>query len=288
CTGCIETEAIDFLVQHLQSGGLCIFCPTIPVIDLDGNPDPRLADLLDVRLTETIRPAGGRILDYGSRVVEFGVDDRVGIDGWLFAHDFPAGSDVLATHADHSLAAAVPTQKGKAIVVGFDPAYTSAGTQRFWMDTLNGALGLEPTVRCEGAWHHALRRRSDTTSFLTVINLNGTSDSSRLIVDAAIPDSEAVELDLELGAHEARCLIFNTRLGKHRLLYTTSELTPLNKARSVFRLRGHCGTSGVLAFAEPVTVDINGRSIASQAENGHHIVRYVHEKTPSVARLNTE
>jgi hypothetical protein len=286
-TGCLERETIDYLVRHLDAGGGCLFCPTIPVMDLDGCPDTRLAERLGVRLAETIRPAGGRPIDYGSRVVELSDGEKVGIDGWLFSHEFPTGSEVLATHDGKALAARLPAAKGKAAVAGFDPVYTSAGTQRFWLAALR-ALGIEPAIRHEGAWHHALLRRSGSVTFLTVMNLTGTSEPGRIILKRPVEGLEALEFDIELGAHETRCLVLNVRLGDQQLIYTTSELTPLDGTRSAFRLRGHAGTRGELAFDRPVTVELNGRPVRSQAENGRHVIRYVHEQTTLEARLYDE
>ena len=62
CTGSLEREAVEYLLRHLDSGGGCLFFPTIPVCDLTGRPDTRLADRLQVKLMEQVRPAGGRVL----------------------------------------------------------------------------------------------------------------------------------------------------------------------------------------------------------------------------------
>lgn len=283
-TGCLEPEAIDYLVRHLDAGGRCLFCPTIPVMDLDGRPDARIADRLGTRLTETIRPAGGRAIDYGSRVIEVRDGEKVGIDGWLFAHEFPAGSDVLAAHEGKALAAALPAGNGRAAVVGFDPFYTSEGVQRFWAGVLRGALGIEPAIRAEGAWFHALLTRAGGTAFLTVMNLTGTSEPGRLILCRPAPGLETLSLGLELGAHEARCLVLNARLGDCRLISTTSELTPLDGTRSAFKLRGHASTRGELVFDRPVSLELDGRHIASQPRADGHVISYTHERTPLTAQ----
>jgi hypothetical protein len=286
-TGCMEIEATSYLLEHLDAGGGCLFCPTLPTMDLEGNPDLRLADRLGVRVTDKIRPAGGCEIDYGSRVVAFGDGDKMGIDGWLFAHEFPAGSTVLATHSSQALAARLPGAAGKAVVVGFDPVFTSVGTQTFWRMILQDSMEIEPVISTSGAAHHVLLRQGKAATIATVMNVTGSSAPGTVTIRNPAAGIEELSLELDLGYHEARCLLIKVELGAGRMIHTTSELTPLNEERSVLQLRGHAGTRGEIAFAQPVTVDLNGTEVRSQETGDVHLIRYVHDREPMVMKLGS-
>jgi hypothetical protein len=274
-TGSLERAAITWLLDHLDAGGGCLFFPTVPVLDEDGNPDPRLAERLGVRLTAQIAPAGGAVLDYGARPAATIVGE-VGIPGWLFLHDVPAGSTTLATFDGRPLVARLPESRGRAVLAGADLLYTSYAGLRLWREVLTTALGIVPAVRDSGRYHHGLLLRGAASSLLVAINLDGQGGEGMLHVDHPVDGIAALDIPVDLRPHEARCLILGAGIAGTRLLYATSEVTP--DADNPFRvsLYGHYGTTGELAFATPIQAILDGQPVATEPHGDLHLLRYRH------------
>lgn len=281
CTGSLERAAIDYLLAHLTAGGGCLFTPTLPVCDLDGNPDDRLAQLAGTVATGAVRPAGGQILDYGARVVEYGPNrDQLGVNGWIFKHAFPKGSQALAWFEGEPVVAALPLARGHLVVAGFDPIFSSVASEQFWRAVVEQTMAVAPTVSVTGAYCHALLRRGPAVDLLTVMNIAGVRGRSQVTVRRAAAGPAEVTFELELGYHEARCLVLGASLAGRKLLYATSELVAEEGSPAVWHLHGHPGTPGELAFAAPTTVVLDGRPVASEIRNGQQVVGYVHGLVP--------
>ncbi|HEY3416194.1 MAG TPA: hypothetical protein VGM23_04850, partial [Armatimonadota bacterium] len=280
CTGGLDAAAIDYLLEHLDTGGSCLFFPTLPVYTLDGVPDLRIAERLGVKLTGQIRPAGGELIDYGTRLLDLPDGGRVGVDGWVYTYELPDGSETLASFKGQPVIAKVPAGRGSAVVAGIAPVYTTLSTLRLWRQVMESALGVQPAVRTEGAYCHALLRQSPLGSVLTLLNLAGQVGETTV----HLPGDQRT-FTLELAPHEARCLLLGVRLGDVHLVYTTSELIPLSPDRRLVELHGVPGTPGELAFTAPVTGLLEGQPVATEPCGAYHVLQYRHGLEPMMFEL---
>ncbi|HEY3397526.1 MAG TPA: beta-galactosidase [Armatimonadota bacterium] len=285
CTGTLERAAITYCLQHLDAGGGCLFFPTFPIMDEDGEPDLRLAERLGVRLTGQVRPSGGEILDYGSRPLTLADGGEVGVQGWIYTYEAPADAAVLASYRGAPVIVQAPATAGRVLVAGTDIIYTHAGTLDLWRRLLRDHLGVTPRVEGEGAYCHALLLAGEETSFLTVSNLTGVSGPSRLTVHGAGPGGGDVTLEVSLQPHESRCLALNAKLGAAPLVYATTEIIPLNAERTQVELHGAVGTVGKLAFAAPVAGVLDGVVVQTTPEGGLHVLSFRHGDEPSVLEI---
>ena len=137
-------------------------------------------------------------------------------------------------------------------------------------------IGIRTILSQNGDYVHALLRTGDSGSILTVAEIMGRTASCEVDVDG-------LPFGIELGPHEARCLVIGASLAGRTLLYLTSEVIPTDDSRSRFELHGQAGTRGELAFAEPVSGLLNGRTVHGDE---CHVIRYRHEIEPLVFTLN--
>jgi len=285
CTGTLETAAIDYCLEHLDRGGSIVFAPCFPLLNEYGEPDSRVADRLGARLAEQVRPAGGRPLDYGARVLNLENGEEVPVNGWIFCYDLPAGAHVLASFQGRPAVFDLPGGAGKVVVAGIDPAFTNLNLLEMWRRMFTEVLGIQPAVVCEGPYCHGLLLQGPRTWFLTVLNLTGLPAVSRLRVTPPGPFGRPLELAVDLEAHEARCLVLDADLGQHRLLYATSEVLPLDAERRRLQLHGRAGTVGELVFAEPVQGRLAGTQVTSEPGETGHVLRFTHTREPLLLEL---
>ena len=278
CTGSLDTPAIDYALEHIRSGGGCMFFPTIPVCDLDGKSDGRLAELLGIRLVDLIRPAGGQVNDYGSRVIDFGDGKRTGTYNWIFCHEFPPGSNILATHDGKDVIASLPSRRGEVVVAGMDAAFTTEIGIELWQTVFGDGMNAPRTITGKTDDCHVTLRRGEDASFLTVINITGTPGACEVAVDG-------LAFEVDLAAHEARCLLMGVTLNGRNLAYASSEIIPLNGKRSRLELWGRAGTRGELAFREPTTASLDGKEVRSAPRGNLHFIEYTHQVDPLVLSL---
>lgn len=277
-TGTLETKAIDYLLEHLNKGGKCIFAPTVPVYTEKGKRDERLLDYLGMHLRELVRPAGASLMDYGCRVIEYGDEYKVGVNNWIFIHDFPEEAIHFA-HYNKQTIAAFLKQKNVA-VVGIEPTFTTLANKSFWQYLITELTEFTPTVECKGNYLHATLRKGQNSSVLTVMNL-GSTGVSNVIINQPYRGLEKLELTLELGLHEARCLILGGEHNETKIVYSTSEIHK-DKRTGDLLLYGLFGTSGEIAFEYPVNVMLNGKKKTTTAKGCYYVICYEHQKN----RLN--
>ncbi|MCK5843498.1 MAG: beta-galactosidase, partial [Victivallales bacterium] len=181
CTGTLEKESIDFLVDHLNGGGKALFSPTIPMFTTDGMKDDRVASILNrlsselngcsipseqclsqrnqtcatksrnFKLLETIPPAGGELFDYGARVVEAVHGGEMTTRGWIFDHDFPENADPIAAFNGKTVVAKI----ANVVVSGVNFQYSTTSTLDFWQKTLSEFLAISPSVKTSGNYAYA-------------------------------------------------------------------------------------------------------------------------------------
>ncbi len=281
-TGSLETKAIDYLLEHLNNGGKCIFAPTVPIFNEYGKRDERLLDYLNIKLNDVVRPAGGALMDYGCRVVNYADNKKVGVNNWIFIHDFPEDGIQIASYNKQTIGAFLK-QKNVA-VVGIESTFTTLASQNFWEYVITGLTALKPTVKCQGNYLHTTLRKGQKSSVLTVINL-GSTGVSDLIVNNPYPGVNKLELILDLGLHEARCLVLGEEHNGTKIVYSTSELHK-DKQTGDLLLHGHSGTAGEIAFDHPGTVILNGKKTITKAQGDYYIVNYEHLKNAIRLRMS--
>ena len=276
CVGTLEEISIDYLVEHLDRGGKALFFPAVPTFTTEGRPDARIADKLELRLAEQVRPAGGDLLDYGSRVLKFRNGDVSTVRGWINIHEFPDECEQLAFFEGKTVVAKI----ADVVVSGIDFQYTTAASLRFWEAVLADALDIRPTVRTEGNYLHTSLLTAGDGSLLAVTNINGDPSPSIL----RLRDSD-LEFSAELAPHEARILPVGTQLDGHAIVYSTSEITRPRDSH-VWLLHGACGTFGELVFRENENVMIDGAPCELERTPEGYVLRYTHARNPRELKFN--
>lgn len=283
CSGIMEREGVEFILDHLTAGGGCLFHPTIPTRHPDGTADSRLADKLDVELLDELRFDDDHPWNQRSRFIEFpGEGGEFHFEGTVFEHRFSKSAETLATCRGKPVAAT--SLDGKAIVVGFNAEFSSLGSLRFWRTMIEKFMNINPVLRSEGTYYHALLRKGLDTSFLFVMNVVGATGKSEIFFDDPIFPGEKARLKIDMKPHEARCLIINGSIDGRRLLYTSSEVIP--GANGELELHGAPGTQGRVVFPRPIQAKLDGFVVKSSERNGFHVLKYVHAANPRILEFS--
>lgn len=280
--GCLEEEAFAYLADYIRKGGTAIFTPMIPQYDLFGNRNDSLLRLLGAELKEMIRPAGGAVLDYGSRPVQTAYGQELSVHSWITAYAFPGKqAATLASYQGRSVASSVSVEGGKAIVVGFEAIFNNRQSARFWASLLGSICGVSPAAKdSHGCFSLFLRRRGDFHA-LAVGNAAGSLEPGEI-------HCAGYTFPLELSPHEGRILLFHAPImdGKNQLCYCTSELIPLSENRHRFELHGGAGTDGALVLRDLCSVTIDGAPVQPVQTPDGWLVTYRHQREPLVLELS--
>lgn len=279
--GCLEPEAFTYLRDYLLAGGRVIFTPMIPQYDLYGNRNNTLLDLLGAELTDMIRPAGGKVLDYGSRTVQTAAGQELAVHSWMTVYRFAGTSRPLAYYQGTPVAASVPAGAGRAVVVGFEAIYNHGQSVAFWRDLLRQECGVTPAAEEETGSFSLFSRIGSGMQFLAVGNAAGT-------LDPGVVHCAGYTFPLELQPHEGRILVLNAPVagGRNRVCYCTSEWFPLTEDRTRLELHGAPGTCGKIVFAQPVSVALNGTTVPLTKEADGYTLCYEHGRTPLLLTLS--
>jgi hypothetical protein len=269
CVGTLEKESIDFLLEHIDKGGRVLFFPTIPIYDMNGNRDERIGQKLGVTLKGQIRPAGGKFLDYGARKIDLPDGKQITAGGWIWPHDFPNKSEIVASFENDPIAA----KTGNVLVAGFDARFTTYSTLNFWKNAIRDTLNIKPAVITENNYYYAKMLEGESGSFLTVMNITGNT------VPALIKLDNGLKFELELGEYEARILPVNVCLNGRKIVYSTSEIIQSDDGK-FYELHGSAGTSGCIVFADSDDIYLNGEVMKPRSSDGNYIVEYEHGSKP--------
>lgn len=271
--GCLETEAFDYLCEYIKSGGTAIFTPMIPQFDLYGNYNNSILKLLGAELTEMIRPAGGEILDYGSRVVQAWGGQELSVHSWMSVYNFSRENKPLAFYKGKAVASSVTAEQGKAVVAGFEALYNNGQSVSFWKDVFEKECGISPAASEKNGYFSLFSRKDETMHFLSVGNAAGT-------LEPGIIRCAGYEFSLELMPHEGRILIFNVPVldGKNHVCYSTSEVIPLDPERSRMELHGAPGTRGKIVFSGACKVCLNGSPVSLSKDKDGFALLYEHTR----------
>lgn len=275
--GCLEADAFDYLCEYLRKGGFAIFTPVIPQYDLFGNRNDSLLSLLGAELTEMVRPAGGAVLDYGSRRVRTSGGQELAVHSWISLYRFQRPHKPLAFYQDKPVVCAVSAGSGRAVVAGFEAVYGNNQSAAFWQDVLLTECGISPFASEKSGAFSLFSRKGAETHFLGVGNAAGT-------LEPGLIRCAGYEFPLELQPHEGRILVFNAPVldGQNHICYSSSEIVPKNAGRSELALYGAAGTEGKLVFSHPCTVQLDGVPVSLTAEEDGFALYYEHRKSPRI------
>lgn len=278
--GCLEPEAFEYLCSYLRQGGCAVFTPMIPQFDLYGNRNDSLLQLLGAELAEMIRPAGGEILDYGSRVIQTADGPELAVHSWISVYRFRTPGKPLAFYKGKPVVTSVAAGSGRAVVAGFEAVYNNAQSVNFWRGVLQTECGVSPAVSTEnGAFSLFFRKRGEQY-FLAVGNAAGTLEPDTV-------QCAGYTVPLELLPHEGRILAFNVPVlnGSNHICWCSSEVLPLDPARSRLELYGAAGTAGKLVLRRPCSVRLNGAPAVLREEADGWAIEYEHHRAPTVLEL---
>lgn len=279
--GCLETEAFDYLCAYLQKGGCAIFTPMIPQYDLFGNRNDSILNLLGATLTEMIRPAGGEILDYGSRAVQTCKGQELAVHSWISVYHFQKENTPLAFYQGKPVASSVTLEHGKAVVAGFEALYNNGQSVDFWQDVFLHECGILPAAAEKNGYFSLFSRINKDMLFLAVGNAAGA-------LEPGVLRCAGYEFELELTPHEGRILICNAPVlnGADRICYCTSEMIPLDSARSEIKLYGAPGTEGKIVFARTCEVRLDGCPVSLIPDYDGYALIYEHKKLPRLLSIS--
>ena len=91
---------------------------------------------------------------------------------------------------------------------------------------------------------------------------------------------DRLSITVNLALHEARCLLIGAKVGRHRILYTTSELLRGLDEAPCLELCGSPDTPGQIVFAGPVQVRLNGAPVTAAPADGGYAIKYRHCRNP--------
>lgn len=279
--GCLETEAFDYLCEYIQNGGNVVFTPMIPQYDLYGNRNDSLLQLLGAELVEMIRPASGKILDYGCRPLQTYDGNEIITHSWISVYKFNKNNKPLAFYKDKTVATSVTLEKGKAVVVGFEAIYNNANVASFWRNIFTEECSITPVASVKNGYFSLFSRINGDMHFLSVGNAMGT-------LEPDILSCSGYTFSLELTPHECRILVFNAPIlnNENKICYSTSEIIPLNSLCSEMELHGAIGTEGKIVFAKPATVTLNGTIVSLDKDKDGYSLSYEHTKKPIVLSIS--
>lgn len=279
--GCLEAEAFTYLCDYIRNGGHAIFTPMIPQYDLYGNRNTSLLDLLGAELTEMFRPAGGKVLDYGSHAVATTFGTELSVHSWITAYRFSKPSRPLAYYHGTPVAASVQLAHGSAVVVGFEAIYNNSQSVDFWRRIVQKECGVTPAATESTGSFSLFSRIGEHMQFLAVGNASGT-------LDPGVVHCAGYTFPLELNPHEGRILVFHAPIldGENEICYSTSEMIPLSADRSTLELHGQVGTLGKIVFVKPCAVTLNGAAVQLQQETDGYALQYEHLRQPSLLKIS--
>jgi beta-galactosidase len=293
--GLLPRAGIDALLAHFEAGGRAVLLPTCPVATPDGEPDTRLADLLDAELEAVVPIRGAAPLDFRYKsVVGRSVDDAA-VDHAIFTYRPRAGNrlEVLATYEGKPCAFKQRVLGGEVVVAGVMPRYITEDTLELCRDLLLRATGVQPAAASEGDRLYVVERRTDGQPegprLVVVANVRGSEVPTRITV--RLPEGELVfpkAAPLDILPKHARCLWLNLPLGGARMVYCTSELTPLDADRRALLLRGDLGTDGEIAFDREVRLELDGQKLPLSQHDGVWLATYPHARDARTLTIGAE
>jgi hypothetical protein len=283
--GLLPRAGIDALLAHLGAGGRAVLLPTCPAATPDGEPDTRLVDLLDAELDAVVPIRGAAPLDFRYQSVVGRTVDDAAVDHAIFTFRPRPGKqlEVLATHAGKPCAFAQRVLDGEIVVAGIMPRYITEDTLELCRDLLLRATGVRPAVASEGDRLYVVERETDGQPggprLIVAANVRGSEVPTRITV--RLPEGELVfpkAAPLDILPKRARCLWVNLPLAGARLVYCTSELTPVEATRRTLLARGDPGTDGEIAFDREVRLDLDGQRLPLRQQDGVWLATYPHAR----------
>ena len=281
--GRLPRPGVDFILDHLRAGGRAVLFPAVPSATPDGEPDTRLVDLLDARLARVVPVRGAAPEDFRYKPVAGRTVDDAAVDRGIFVYEPKPGRqvEVLATYEGQPCAFRQPALGGEVVVCGLYPRYITEDSVELFRDLLVQAPGLRPAVSTEGDRLYVVERETDGhpegPRLVVAANVRGSEEPTRITVTLPGGGLTFPKLaPLEIAPKRARCLWVNQPLGPATMVYCTSEVTPIDRARATLLLRGDLGTTGEVAFDRNLNVALDGEPLVLVEREGVWAATYAH------------
>lgn len=283
--GLLPRAGIDTVLAHLDAGGTVVLLPAIPSLTPDGVADTRLSELADARLAQVVPIRGAAPLDFRYKSVVGRTVDDAAVERTIFVYEAKPGRslDVLASYDGQMCAFAQRALNGVLVVSGVLPRYITEDSLELCRDILLNATGVQRAVRSDGDRLYVVERETvgtpDGPRLIVAANVRGSEVPTHITVQ--LPDSELSfpKADaLEILPKAARSLWVNLPVHAARLVYTTSEITPMDADRSRLRVRGERGTQGEVAFDRPVDLTLDGQPLPLRRLDGVWLATYEHAR----------
>jgi hypothetical protein len=238
-----------------------------------------------LELIDQVPPAGGQLLDYGCRYVEFKNGQKISTTNWIYIHKMTGDADLLATYLDKPVISAMTCGRAKVIVAGIDVDYSDYISLSLWHDFFKEHMGIHPNLDIEKYYYHGQLIKAKDCWFLSLFNLTGYRGPVHVSVD--LLNDLKLELPVELSPHESRVLVLDKKLtATKKILYSTSELEAIDKKPYAFKAYGSSESLGQIAFNEATTIKIKGKPYSSsKCRNGLHKVDYEHKRAGLILEI---
>ncbi len=306
--GIIRKEGYRFIIDLLEAGGRVFFYPTIPTMDEDFRTHDELRKLVGFKLHQTRKGAsygrvGQFIPDMEAQVVlgmprcEISLEDwppqanrfvdgrkakQIAISGKLNIFRPPTDAEVLVTHQGKACVYRRQVLNGEVILCGFAPNisnYAALGDLELAAELFLEHAQVERCCFSEDGLLHIVQRKGPKGILLTVGNLLGWESQTRIIVDTGERKLYFPKLlDVQVHPNSVWFYWVALDLGAFRIEYCTSELLPLNDARTRFQASGDVNTPGEIAFDRKVSLTVAGKEAELTELEGFWIATYNHDK----------
>ncbi len=283
--GRLPKAGIDAILEHLRAGGRAVLLPVVPVVTVDGESDGRILDLLDAEVDAVVPIRGAAAEDFRYKSVVGRTVDDAAIAHVIVTYRAKDGKELetLATYGGRPCAFKQPALGGELLVCGLLPRYITEDSVELFRDILLRASGIERAVSTEGDRVYVVERetdqRADGPRLVVAANVRGSEEPTR--IHLRLPDGALVfpkAAPFEILPKRARCLWVNLPLGDARLVYCTSEITPLDQGRRTLLLRGDLGTDGEIAFDRDVRLTLDDQPLPLSPRDGVWLATYAHAR----------
>ena len=166
---------------------------------------------------------------------------------------------------------------------GLFPRYITEDSLSLFRDLFLVATGTERVVSSEGDRLYVVERETegqpDGPRLIVAANVRGSEVPTRVHLrtpggDLVVPKAAP----LEIQPKRARCLWVNMPLAGARMVYCTSEVTPLADDRTRLLLRGEVGTEGEIAFDRALALALDGEPLPLSQFDSAWIATYPHAR----------
>jgi len=257
-----------------------MFYPELPTKDIDFEENSSLEKLVKARLVDTVAEPG---FDFGTtdyHLLDGKKSKEVGIPGAvnLYEIDEESEYEVLATYKNTPCIFKQNVHNGEVIVMGVLP-YLSTDLTREFFDEIFSSVSGKNSRSLDGILSVVSRENEQGEQLILAANNRGNKSSTKLEIE--MNNDKFIfpmNSELDIKPKESRLLWANLDLGYVRMIYSTTELIPLDEDYKEFKSRAAVASTGEFAFDKKLRILIDGEEIAPIQNKGLWIYTYEHQK----------